>query len=140
MSERPRVVLLAPPANSIQIRDLYCSVTSKANYYWAPIDLLVAGGVGRTERRPGPDVGVAVGAEPGEPHLDAAEPCVVDEVGHQRGVDAEVAPVGRVGRRRWSGAVRVRALSACPAVECLLLLVLVAGLLCRGSAARELRV
>lgn len=39
-----RVLLLAPPAAEIQIRDLYCSITSKADYYWPPIDLLVLSG------------------------------------------------------------------------------------------------
>jgi uncharacterized radical SAM superfamily protein len=39
-----RVVLLAPPSSEVQLRDLYCSITSKGNYYWPPIDLLVVSG------------------------------------------------------------------------------------------------
>jgi len=40
-----KVLLLNPPANGLVFRDYYCSFTSKANYYWPPIDLLVLSGV-----------------------------------------------------------------------------------------------
>ena len=45
IAARRTVVLLAPPAREVQIRDLYCSITSKADYYWPPIDLLAVSGV-----------------------------------------------------------------------------------------------
>jgi anaerobic magnesium-protoporphyrin IX monomethyl ester cyclase len=44
MRER-KVLLLNPPAKSLTFRDYYCSFTSKANYYWPPIDLLVLSGI-----------------------------------------------------------------------------------------------
>jgi anaerobic magnesium-protoporphyrin IX monomethyl ester cyclase len=44
MSLDQTVVLLNPPARELHIRDLYCSITSKANYYWPPIDLVVQSG------------------------------------------------------------------------------------------------
>ncbi len=37
----PRVLLLNPPGRISYIRDNYCSYSSKANYFWEPIDLLV---------------------------------------------------------------------------------------------------
>lgn len=41
-----RVLLLNPPANGRPvIRDFACGESSKADYYWAPIDLLVLSGV-----------------------------------------------------------------------------------------------
>ncbi|MDT8285815.1 MAG: radical SAM protein [Elusimicrobiales bacterium] len=43
-AEHPRVLLLNPPSALVQVRDFYCSVTAKAGYYWAPIDLLVISG------------------------------------------------------------------------------------------------
>ena len=36
-----RVLLLNPPGRQPYIRDNYCSYSSKANYFWEPIDLLV---------------------------------------------------------------------------------------------------
>ncbi len=44
MSKR-RILLLNPPAKRLTIRDYYCSFTSKANYYWPPVDLLVLSGI-----------------------------------------------------------------------------------------------
>ena len=41
----PVVLLLNPPSTRLQIRDLYCSITSKGSYYWPPIDLLVLSGL-----------------------------------------------------------------------------------------------
>jgi len=61
-------------------------------------------GVGRAEGRPGADLGVAVGAEPGEADLHPAEPGGVDEVGDERGVDVGVAGrrvVNRGGKAHW---------------------------------------
>jgi hypothetical protein len=41
-----RVLLLNPPANGRAVlRDFACGESSKADYYWAPIDLLVLSGV-----------------------------------------------------------------------------------------------
>lgn len=40
-----KVLLLNPPANKLFLRDQYCSFTSKSNYYWPPIDLLVQSGI-----------------------------------------------------------------------------------------------
>lgn len=37
--------MLNPPATRVTFRDYYCSFTSKANYYWPPIDLLVLSGI-----------------------------------------------------------------------------------------------
>ena len=39
-----KVLLLNPPGERPYIRDNYCSYSSKANYYWEPIDLLVQSG------------------------------------------------------------------------------------------------
>jgi anaerobic magnesium-protoporphyrin IX monomethyl ester cyclase len=39
-----RVLLLNPPGDRLYIRDLYCSITSKARYYWQPADLAVLSG------------------------------------------------------------------------------------------------
>ena len=36
-----RVLLLNPPGRRPYIRDNYCSYSSKANYFWEPIDLLI---------------------------------------------------------------------------------------------------
>lgn len=41
----PRVLLLAPPGRGTFIRDNYCSFSSKADYYWPPIDLVVQSGI-----------------------------------------------------------------------------------------------
>ena len=43
---RKRVLLLSPPTanGSMIIKDQYCSNTSKAGYYWIPVDLLVLSG------------------------------------------------------------------------------------------------
>ncbi|MBI5158872.1 radical SAM protein [Candidatus Micrarchaeota archaeon] len=40
-----RVLLLNPPSNGLVLRDYACSDSSKANYYWPPIDLLVLSGI-----------------------------------------------------------------------------------------------
>ncbi|MBI2135301.1 radical SAM protein [Candidatus Woesearchaeota archaeon] len=40
-----KVVLLAPPGNKVYMRDLYCSTTSKGEYYWPPSDLLIQSGI-----------------------------------------------------------------------------------------------
>ena len=40
-----KVLLLNPPAIELVLRDYCCSETSKANYYWPPIDLLVLSGI-----------------------------------------------------------------------------------------------
>ena len=42
---KPRIVLLNPPGDKLYIRDHYCSLSSKANYYWAPPDLVVLSGL-----------------------------------------------------------------------------------------------
>jgi radical SAM superfamily enzyme YgiQ (UPF0313 family) len=42
--DKPRVLLLVPPARDVVIRDYYCSKTSQANYLHPPIDLAVQGG------------------------------------------------------------------------------------------------
>ncbi len=39
-----KILLLNPPAKKLYLRDTYCSESSKANYYWAPIDLLALSG------------------------------------------------------------------------------------------------
>lgn len=39
------ILLLNPPSNSFLQRDLLCSASSKADYYWPPIDLLVLTGI-----------------------------------------------------------------------------------------------
>ncbi|HLW55844.1 MAG TPA: B12-binding domain-containing radical SAM protein [Bacteriovoracaceae bacterium] len=46
MMIRKRVLLLSPPTvnGSMIIKDQYCSNTSKAGYYWIPVDLLVLSG------------------------------------------------------------------------------------------------
>jgi anaerobic magnesium-protoporphyrin IX monomethyl ester cyclase len=40
-----KVLLLNPPATRVTFRDYYCSFTSKADYYWPPVDLIVLSGV-----------------------------------------------------------------------------------------------
>ncbi|MFA5356511.1 MAG: hypothetical protein WC301_03805, partial [Candidatus Omnitrophota bacterium] len=40
-----RVLLLNPPADKIVLRDKYCSSSSKADYFWPPIDLLAQSGI-----------------------------------------------------------------------------------------------
>ncbi len=40
-----KVLLLNPPAERMIQRDHYCSLTTKANTYWAPIDLLMQSGI-----------------------------------------------------------------------------------------------
>ncbi|MCB9480130.1 MAG: radical SAM protein [Deltaproteobacteria bacterium] len=40
-TDRPTVVLLNPPGTQRYLRDCYCSSVDKANYYWAPLDLLM---------------------------------------------------------------------------------------------------
>ncbi len=45
MNLKKKVLLLNPPANGDKIiKDQYCSFTSKAGYYWIPIDLLILSG------------------------------------------------------------------------------------------------
>lgn len=43
-----KVVLLNPPAQKKILRDYFCSESSKAAYYWPPIDLLVLSGMLRS--------------------------------------------------------------------------------------------
>jgi anaerobic magnesium-protoporphyrin IX monomethyl ester cyclase len=43
--DKKKILLLNPPAKRITFRDYYCSFTSKADYYWPPIDLLVLSGI-----------------------------------------------------------------------------------------------
>ena len=40
-----KVLLLNPPSDRLVLRDTYCGETSKAAYYWAPLDLLVQSGI-----------------------------------------------------------------------------------------------
>lgn len=40
-----KILLLNPPSNKLTFRDYYCSFTSKASYYWPPIDLLTLSGI-----------------------------------------------------------------------------------------------
>lgn len=40
-----KILLLNPPSQKLVLRDQYCSFTSKANYYWPSIDLLVQSGI-----------------------------------------------------------------------------------------------
>lgn len=40
-----KILLLNPPFHQIVIRDNYCSFTSKSNYLWPPIDLLILSGL-----------------------------------------------------------------------------------------------
>lgn len=40
-----KILLLNPPGDKLYFRDNYCSFSSKANYYWPPIDLLVLSGI-----------------------------------------------------------------------------------------------
>lgn len=40
-----KVLLLNPPAKGLILRDNYCCYSSKAGYYWPPIDLLVMSGL-----------------------------------------------------------------------------------------------
>jgi radical SAM superfamily enzyme YgiQ (UPF0313 family) len=46
-----KILLLNPPGNVFFIRDIYCSYSSKANYYWPPTDLLVLSGILSTEHQ-----------------------------------------------------------------------------------------
>ncbi len=63
-----KLLLLNPPASGRPVlRDFACGESSKADYYWAPIDLLVLSGVLGTEH----DL-LAIDA--------VAEPCAADEV------------------------------------------------------------
>ncbi|HBA25900.1 MAG TPA: hypothetical protein DCY98_00660, partial [Nitrospinae bacterium] len=39
------ILLLNPPGKKIYVRDYYCSKTSKANYIYHPIDLLLLSGI-----------------------------------------------------------------------------------------------
>ncbi len=39
-----KVLLFNPSSDRLIIKDQYCSFTSKAGYYWIPIDLLVISG------------------------------------------------------------------------------------------------
>jgi len=43
--DKKKILLLNPPARRVTFRDYYCSFTSKAYYYWPPIDLLVLSGI-----------------------------------------------------------------------------------------------
>ncbi len=43
--KRPRAVLLNPPGTRRYFRDYFCSLTSKAHYYYHPIDLVYLSGV-----------------------------------------------------------------------------------------------
>ena len=43
--KRKKIILLNPPAKRLTFRDYYCSFTSKGNYYWPPLDLLVLSGI-----------------------------------------------------------------------------------------------
>ena len=45
MDSRRRVLLLNPPGKDLYIRDYFCSKTTKSNYLFHPIDLLVLSGV-----------------------------------------------------------------------------------------------
>ncbi len=40
-----RVLVLNPPGDQRYLRDYYCSHTSKARYFWHPIDLLYQSGI-----------------------------------------------------------------------------------------------
>lgn len=40
-----KVLLLNPPGKRLYLRDCYCSTTSKTNYYWQPLDLLIQSGI-----------------------------------------------------------------------------------------------
>lgn len=46
-----KIALLNPPGKELFIRDRYCSSTSKANYYWQPVDLTVLSGIVSAEHR-----------------------------------------------------------------------------------------
>jgi len=46
----PKVLLLHCPGDKIYIHDLYCSYSSKADYYWPPSDLIILSGVLRETR------------------------------------------------------------------------------------------
>ncbi len=39
------ILLLNPPGKKLYVRDYYCSKTSKANYIYHPIDLLLLSGI-----------------------------------------------------------------------------------------------
>ncbi|MFQ5406504.1 MAG: B12-binding domain-containing radical SAM protein [Candidatus Micrarchaeia archaeon] len=43
--QRRKILLLNPPGDKLYLRDGYCCSSSKADYYWAPIDLLVLSGI-----------------------------------------------------------------------------------------------
>jgi uncharacterized radical SAM superfamily protein len=43
--KKKRVLLLAPPGDKVYLRDLYCSSTPKAAYYWPPSDLIIQSGI-----------------------------------------------------------------------------------------------
>lgn len=45
MYKMKKVLLLNPPGSKLYIRDAYSSLTSKANYYWPPVDLIVQSGI-----------------------------------------------------------------------------------------------
>lgn len=40
-----KVLLLNPPGDKLYLRDQHCSSTSKASYYWPPVDLLMQSGI-----------------------------------------------------------------------------------------------
>lgn len=42
---KQKILLLNPPGKKLYLRDYYCSSSSKANYYWHPIDLLIQSGI-----------------------------------------------------------------------------------------------
>lgn len=44
MTEMPRLLLLNPPSERMAVRDNYYGCSSKAGYYWPPIDLLALSG------------------------------------------------------------------------------------------------
>lgn len=45
MKKTKRILLLAPPSESVIIRDYYCSFSAKADYYWPPQDLVILSGI-----------------------------------------------------------------------------------------------
>lgn len=44
-TENKKIVLLNPPSSKLLQRDFICSASSKANYYWPPIDFVVLSGI-----------------------------------------------------------------------------------------------
>ena len=40
-----KILLLNPPGNTVYLRDQYCCFTSKADYCWPPMDLLIQSGI-----------------------------------------------------------------------------------------------